>query len=69
MAVVTWRTKLAAAQQQLVDARVARDKLFHEAVVAGFTLRQIGEASGLTGAAVYSAVGRRSKISLDEETG
>lgn len=60
----TWRAALADAQARIGDAYAARARLFRAASEAGLSYREIGEATGLSAAAVGKIIGRK-RASLD----
>lgn len=60
----TWRAAIADAQARIADAYAKRRLQFRAAHDAGLSYREIGEAAGLSAAAVGKIIGR-GKASLD----
>lgn len=61
----TWRSALAEAQAQIANAYEQRQCWFKAAHDAGLSYRQIGEATGLSAAAVGKIIGRPQTTTLD----
>lgn len=65
----SWREKIRAAQDGVDVAYVYRARVFADAVAAGYTFRQVGEAAEMSGGNVHKIVGNghsREVRSLDE---
>lgn len=54
----TWRAALADSQSRIADAYAQRARVFRRASDAGISYRDIGEATGLSAAAVGKIIGR-----------
>jgi hypothetical protein len=63
----TWREALADAQAQIATAYERRARLFKRAHEAGLSLREIGEATGLSAMGVHKIVGKQNRVSLDDQ--
>jgi DNA-directed RNA polymerase specialized sigma24 family protein len=63
----TWREALADAQAQIATAYERRAAMFRRAHEAGLSLREIGEATGLSAMGVHKIVGKQNRVSLDDQ--
>lgn len=61
----TWRDALADAQGRISGAYAYRARLFKQAHEAGLSYREIGEATGLSAAAVGKVLGKKNRATLD----
>lgn len=66
---MTWRDAIAAAHQGIATAQDYRARLFREAAAAGLTRGEIGEACGLSPAAVQKIIGKDKRATLDSIVG
>lgn len=62
---MSWRAALANVHGRIEDAYSLRRVWFQHAFDAGFTCAQIGEAAGLSAAAVHKIIGTQRKRDLD----
>ena len=62
---MSWRAALANVHGRIEDAYGLRRVWFQHAFDAGFTCAQIGEATGLSAAAVHKIIGTQRKRDLD----
>lgn len=65
----TWRTALADSHARIADAYEKRRRMFKAAHEAGLSYRAIGEATGLSPAAVGKILGKQGRASLDSPAG
>ena len=63
---MSWRAALANVHGRIEDAYALRRDWFQHAFDAGFTCAQIGEAAGLSAAAVHKIIGAQGGKSADE---
>lgn len=61
----TWRAALGEAHGRIAAAYDYRARLFRKAHEAGLSYREIGEATGLSAAAVGKILGKQGKATLD----
>ena len=62
---LSWGDALANAHSRIADAYAHRKRWFQAAFDAGLTCKQIGEATGLSPAAVHKIIGKQRSRSLD----
>lgn len=63
----TWRAALSDAHARIADAYEYRTRLFRKAHEAGLSYREIGEATGLSAAAVGKVLGKQGRATLDDQ--
>lgn len=63
----TWRAALGDAHARIADSYLKRTELFQKAHEAGLSYREIGEATGLSPAAVGKILGKQRRATLDTE--
>lgn len=61
----TWRAALGDAHARIADAYEKRARMFRAAHNAGLSYREIGEATGLSAAAVGKILGKQRRATLD----
>jgi DNA-directed RNA polymerase specialized sigma24 family protein len=61
----TWRAALGDAHARIADAYETRARMFKAAHDAGLSYREIGEATGLSAAAVGKIIGKQGRATLD----
>jgi hypothetical protein len=62
----TWRDAIEQSQRQITHAYDRRKGIFQQAYRAGLTMRQIGEAAGMSAAGVQKIIGRQRGGSLED---
>jgi DNA-directed RNA polymerase specialized sigma24 family protein len=63
----SWRSALADSQKRIADAYERRASLFRRAHEAGLSYREIGEATGLSAAAIGKVLGKQRRATLDDQ--
>lgn len=66
---LTWRAALKDSHERIADAYEKRRRTFRAAADAGLSRREIGEAVGLSAAAVQKIIGKDAKATLDDRAG
>lgn len=69
MVFTSWRAAIADAHTGIETAQEYRRRTFRAAADAGLSRREIGEACGLSSAAVQKIIGKDKRVTLDSIVG